>query len=518
MTSYCIRQTELPGTSALFADFLYDFARVAPFYDHDPNDPEALRVAAGAIEYPEHRRTAMTAVLERLNPGHPQVAEFAKPGTLAILTGQQVGLYGGPVYTLYKALTAIRLAEQLTASGQRAVPVFWLATEDHDVEEVRSALFFDREILAAASSDGRPAGQHVLAGLPEQSGLGTEFASLAERHYRNGSTFGEAFRGLIQELLGPLGLLVVDPLDPGLREMGVEFMAAAARRSGEMSPLLERRGQELEAAGYHAQVHFDPKQTSLFFLLREGNRQQLKFDGKQYKLGTKTWNLDELAGMGTELSPNALLRPVWQDWLFPTVALVGGPGELAYFAQSQVLYRELLGRMPVVLPRAFFTLVDSKSAKIVGKYRVRFEDVLGSEEKVRETLGKRLVPPELVEALESSKRSVHGALDLLETRLAGFDPTLQASVERTQAKILYHFERSRTKVVREILRKNEQAQRQAEYLSHRLAPQGHLQERSYSLLAMLNEFGPEFPRLILDNIHPGCHDHHVLSLDGAALG
>lgn len=513
MTSYCIRQTDLPGTSALFADFLYDFARVNEFYDHDPQDPASLTRSAQAIDYPAERRSRITEALRALNPNQPAAIEkFSQPGTVAVLTGQQVGLYGGPGYTLYKALTAVRLAQQLTEQGQPAVPIFWLATEDHDVEEIRSALFWDAELKAAAASDGRPAGNHLLAGLPHSLPLSEHLAALAERHYQNGKTFGEAFRGLMEEVLGPFGLLIADPLDPQLRSIGAEFLSSAARNSAALTPALADRGRALLDAGYHAQVHFDRKQTSLFFLLDGGKRKQLRFDGTRYSAGTESWTPEQLAEFGAALSPNALLRPVWQDWLFPTVALIGGPGELAYFAQSQVLYRALLGRMPVMLPRAFFTLVDSKSAKIISNYRVRFESVLGSEESVRQTLAERLVPPALVEGLDEAKRGIETAIANLETRLAIFDPTLKDALSNSQRKIQYQFEKNRTKIVREMLRKSEQAQRQAAHLSHRLSPHGHLQERSYSMLAMMDEFGPDFPQFILDNIHPGCHDHHVIVL------
>lgn len=505
MNGTCIRHSELPGSSRLFLDFLYDFARVEPFFAHDPSHPDSLQTAISEIHYPDSRRHAIVEALRVINPGSPSLELLAQPGTLAILTGQQVGLYGGPAYTLYKALTAVRLARELTASGQPAVPIFWLATEDHDVEEIRSAAFWDQDVTATAASDGRPAGLHTLAGLPDELALSPEITALAKRHYQNGKTFGEAFLGLVQELLSPLGLLFVDPLEPKLRAIGAEFLSEAARRAPELSLALVARNEELLAAGYHPQVHFEKDETSLFFLLEDGHRRQLKFHEDSY-------DAEVMAAKGAALSPNALLRPVWQDWLFPTAALIGGPGELAYFAQSEVLYKLLLGRMPVVVPRAFFTILDEKSAKTIERFRVPYSDMLHDEEHVQTTLARRLVPPDITECLKQAERNVYNSMELLGAKLEDFDPTLARALEKSRCKIEYQFSKNHAKIVRGMLRKNEQARRQAAHISHRLAPHGHLQERHYSMLALLSDYGLEFIPTILDNIHTGCHDHQVLLL------
>ncbi len=505
MTGVCIRHSELPGSSRLFVDFLYDFSRVEAFFAHDPSNPESIKNAIKEIEYPPARRAAVVEALRVTNGDHPALELLAKSDTVAILTGQQVGLYGGPAYTLYKALSAVRLARELTSTGQPAVPIFWLATEDHDVEEIRSANFWDGTITADAASDTRPAGLHSLKGLPQDLPLTAEIASLAQRHYQNGRSFGESFLGLLKELLAPYGLLFADPLEPKLRSIGAEFLSSAARRAPELSEKLVARNKQLAAAGYHPQVHFEANETSFFFLLEDNHRKQLKFD-------PKTYDAEAMAAQGSKLSPNALLRPVWQDWLFPTAALIGGPGEISYFAQSEVLYKLLLGRMPLVVPRAFFTILDPKSAKTMDRFRVRHADMLHDEAHVQQTLAKRLVPPDVTEALQSAERAVEQAMSALGAKLQTFDPSLASALLTSQNKIRYQFSKNHSKVILEMLRKNDQALRQAAHISHRLAPHGHLQERHYSLLSMLSDHGLEFIPTILENIHYGCHDHHVLLL------
>lgn len=508
----CIRHSDLPGSSQLFVDYLYDYPRVASFFQHDPSDAGSLDRAEAALAYPAERRARVVEALRRSNSGNPSLDLLSQEGTAAVLTGQQVGLFGGPVYTLYKALSAVALARERSAAGHPTVPIFWLATEDHDVEEVRSAALWGETVTVKAASDGRPAGLHVLEGLPEKLSLSAEVGALAKRHYWNGATFGQAFLGLLKELLGPLGMLFADPLEPELRAVGVPFLEMAAEASPRLSEALATRSQALAKAGYHAQVHFERGHTSLFFRLQDGVRRQLKFDGERYSDRGETWSSEELPRMGAELSPNALLRPVWQDWLFPTVALIAGPGELAYFAQSEVIYRELLGRMPVMLPRAFFTVVDGKSAKILSRYRLRHQEVLRSEAEVRWAFAYRLIPPSLMARLEDTESRVERAIQELETELEAFDPTLREASQNSRAKIRFQFAKNKSKIVREVLRKDEQARRQAAYISFRLAPDGHLQERHYSMLALLSDFGLDFVGTILENIHHGCHDHHVLVL------
>src|SRR6266699_1197253 len=135
MECSCVRQTEVPGTSKLFTDLIYHFDRVQDLYPYRPNDTQAL-AAATKFHFPDDRRAALVRALTPLNPGNPSLDAIAQPGTVAVVTGQQVGLFSGPAYTVYKALTAIKAARELTARGVAAVPVFWLATEDHDIAEV----------------------------------------------------------------------------------------------------------------------------------------------------------------------------------------------------------------------------------------------------------------------------------------------------------------------------------------------------------------------------------------------
>ena len=256
MEPSCIRHSELPGTSSLFLDFSYHFDRVARFYRHDPHNPESFTAAAREIHYPDARRAAMVHALAAQNGPSAALDRLAAPGTVAIVTGQQVGLFSGPAYTIYKAVTAARLARELTESGTPAVPVFWLATEDHDLEEVDHcwAFNFKRQPVPLRAKieniNGRP---RPVGGLKiEQAPLAELRAALADfphagevldmvsGAYRDGATLGEGFRALLKTLLAPLGMIFLDPLDPEIRKIGAPLIADALDAAPDLRRALRR--------------------------------------------------------------------------------------------------------------------------------------------------------------------------------------------------------------------------------------------------------------------------------------
>lgn len=519
MDPACIPHTSIPGTSRLFADYCSDFASVARFYRHDPYSAGGLAAAAAEVAYPEERRTAMARALAGQNPPSELLARFAEPGTLAVVTGQQAGLFGGPAYTLYKALTAARLAAELTARGIPAVPIFWIATEDHDFAEVNHSWVFDRdrqpvELRMAAPlgwEDGpRPAGNYPVVDPPIEAlrtalldfPYASDVMAAVEQSYCPGATLGSAFRALLRRLLERIGILTVDPLAAPVRAIGAPLIAEALRSAAELRAALLGRGEQLLQAGYHAQVLVDGN-SSLFFQLEEGQRRPLRLPDSEYAA---------LASRAESISPNALLRPVWQDYLFPTAAYVGGPGEVAYFAQSAVLFERLLGRMPAVYPRASLTLLEARAAKLLHRLKLNLTDVMRPEAALRERIAQTLVPPELQTALAETADSVAERLDRLGAQLAQFDPTLAEALRRSRAKVLYQIEKLRRKTEREALRRDARASAEAVYLSGLLFPHGHLQERLHSPLPFLAAYGLDLVDRLYENLKLDCRGHRILTL------
>jgi len=519
MQPACIRHTDLPGTSQLFADLAYHFDRVAHFYQHDPHDPESFERAAAQIQYPDDRRTAMVAALKAQNGDSESLRRLAQPGTVAVVTGQQVGLFSGPAYTIYKAMAAAQVARQLTARGIPAVPVFWLATEDHDFAEVNHAWVFGASGEPAAlrvdapkefAGKPKPVGgiplanpplhelRAALAGLP----FTDEVMGIVDQAYRPRATMGSSFRALLKTLLAKLDLIYLDPLDPAVRKIGAPFLTQALAAVPDLKAGFLARNKELTDAGYHAQVHVDAK-TSLFFLLEKDERATLRRKDSDYA---------ELAARAEQVSPNALLRPVWQDYLLPTVAYVGGPGELAYLAQSQVAYELLLGRMPVAMSRSGFTILDARSQKLLDRYRMTVTQVMTNEGALKDRIAQSLVPEAVSKSLETTTAEVTRQVDRLQSSLQAFDPTLAASAGKSRAKILYQLEKLGRKTAHETLRRDDRAQSDARHLAAMLYPHKHPQERFYSILPFLAQHGLDLIDRLYDAVDPMCPDHRVYTI------
>jgi bacillithiol synthase len=514
MECSCVRHTEIPGTTKLFADLIYHFDRVEDLYPYRPNDIQTLKRAA-KFDFPDARRAALIQALTPLNRGNPSLALLAQPGTVAIVTGQQVGLFSGPAYTVYKALTAIKAARELTEQGVPAVPVFWLATEDHDFAEVDHAWVFGPDnqpvkisIAGPADNGSHPVGgialrdvpldqlRSALAGLP----FADDAVAMVERAYQPGETMGSAFARMLKELFAPYGLLLIDPMQRAVREMAAPLMGEVVERMPELIDALMVRSKELVDRGYHAQVLVD-KTTSLAFLLQDGQRISLR----QQRLST-----EELVGRAADLSPNALLRPVVQDYLLPTAAYIGGPAELAYLAQSQVLYGKLTGRQPAAIPRAFFTLLDERSHKRMVRYEVNPTDLFGGERALHDTIAARLVPEQLRARLDRTQAAFSTALDALRGDLDQFDVTLAAALATNRRKIEYQVGKIARKTATQIMARDEQATRDARSLNGLVFPEKHLQERFYSIVPFIAKFGPGLVDELYSAVRTDCPDHQFV--------
>ncbi len=525
MQPSCIHQTEIPGTSRLFLDYLYHFDRVAQFYQWPFSDLGALADSAQAVQYPEERRAKLIAALRKQNGDSAALARLAEAGTVAVVTGQQVGFLSGPEFTVFKALTAVKLAQHLNESGVPAAPVFWAASEDHDLAEVDHAWLFDQEgqpakvSLAKAVSNGGPVGQVEFNDVP----LAELRAALGElpfaediieklgKWYRPGATFGSAFVGFLQDLLRDFGILFVDPLQPEIREIVSPMLRDTVAQAPDLTAALRKRNEELVAAGYHAQVVVD-EDASLLFLLAGNKRTAVRWKDGRFATKDGSYSPAELAASAEKLSPNALLRPVIQDYLLPTVAYVAGPSETAYMAQGQVLYEKLLGRMPVIFPRNSFTLLDDRCAKLMNRFELRLPDLLHHAEHVKSRIAAKLVPAHVLESIAALRSGVRPQLEKVQSELRRFDPTLEKAAEKSCAKITYQLQKLESKAARETLRREQRAAQDAEYLINMVYPHRHLQERFYSIVPFLAKYGWDLPQRLFESVQLTCPHHMVRSI------
>lgn len=504
--------SQLPHQPALFLSYLQNFENVKAFYAHRPSI-QAVTEASRKLDYPADRRAKVAAILGKQNaelgagPETQANLERLANGALAVVSGQQVGLFGGPAYSLYKALTAIQIAEELTRDGFDAVPVFWMATEDHDLDEVRHTSWFDSgKLIRFELPDGnaaeKPVGQipvgedgerlaREAADLLQKEG-GELLAESVKQSYKAEETYGSAFGKLFARLFAPQGLILMDPLDPGLHKVAAPLYQHALAERDVLNDKLLERGKELERAGFDAQVKVTSKST-LLFRFENGARQVISASSDKFHVEEKSWPREGLTHLThTEpenFSPNALFRPVVQDYLLPTVAFVGGPAELSYIAQSEVVYQHLLGRMPVMLPRAGFTLVDAKAGKLLRKYYLSVEDVWSSSQDLRHKMEKQSVTGSLAKDFERDQAHIGEMLAKLGEKIEALDPTLKGTVEKTKEGIQFHFDKLRRKAGSALDQKAGLLAAHEEHLESLLNPHKGLQERELCLLPFLARWG-----------------------------
>lgn len=504
----------LPHQPKLLLHFLNEFDLVSRFYPHKPNLQSAVS-SAKTLDYPADRRAAVTAILREQNAafgcGTQTDANLSRleRGAAVVVTGQQVGLFTGPAYSIYKALSAVRVAKDLTEAGVETVPVFWLATEDHDLDEVRHATFFGdgnltRLELPPGPGVGAPVGTLELgeasADIVRAASLmlggedGGALAKLLRETYQPGETYGSAFAKLFSRLLSDFGLILLDPLDAGLHRIASPVLEQAAQRREEFNTQLLARGRELEAAGYSAQVKVTSRSTLLFFV-GGGVRQAISAGESTFRAGEMSWKREELVsrikGEPEKFSPNALLRPVVQDYLLPSVVYVGGPAEVSYCAQSELLYRQILGRAPALFPRAGFTLVDPKAQRLLEEYGLQIEDVWAGPQTLRRKLQEANLPKPLAKQFAKDARQIEKLLGKWNSSIARVDSTLEAAVKTARDKIVFQTEKLLQKTGKALDRKSGVLSSHEEFLSNLLYPHKTLQSRELNFLPFLARWGAQ---------------------------
>jgi bacillithiol biosynthesis cysteine-adding enzyme BshC len=517
MSTECYPIATLPHTTRLFRDFLAmgesANSPVRAWYGAEPFGSEWMKPAT-ASAHATALADALDAQSLAFGAGPATLANIAKlrTGARAIVTGQQVALLGGPLLTLLKAATAIARARQATAeTGIEHVPIFWLATEDHDLEEVDQVSLLSKSAVetlrlgAKPTPYAAPVGNILLdtsidALLDRASDLlhHAPICNLLRECYasqpaNNGvPTFASAFARLMTRLFAEHGLIVMDAAGREFHSLGAPTLRFAIEHAEEMEAALLARTAELEAAGYHAQVLVKPG-ASLLFLISEvegtlgvKNRQALHClpDGS-WKTGTgnsaTSYSTAELLAIlnsaPERLSPNALLRAVFQDTILPTTAYIGGPAEVAYFAQSAVLYQRILGRITPILPRLSATLVEPSIGAMMAQHEVSLPDAMRSTEELAQRLAARALPIEAKRRLADAGNALDVALTAAQEYFAKLDASLARSAEVSASKMRYQMGRLRRLAATFELQREASLQKHAEAMTLHLFPNAHPQER-----------------------------------------
>jgi bacillithiol biosynthesis cysteine-adding enzyme BshC len=541
-----VRFTDMPRTSRLFNDFLYDYEKVARFYNDCGRTVSPLAEHARRVGAQEFDRKRVPDALERINRRagssdltFKHIEMLRHPGSVAIVTGQQAGLFNGPLYTVHKALTVIKLAACLREQGIEAVPVFWIASEDHDYEEVNHCRLVDLDgRLVDLRYEPETRGQDVPVGhVVLDEGISrtidefiaqlprSEFMPEIERDLREsyavGAGFAEAFARLMARLFANYGVVLLDPLDEELKQVAAPLYSEAIAKSSEIARALVERSAELEQAGYHAQVHVSEDMVPLF-IMDDGRRVAMtQSDGRFHVKGSERSfgkeELVELAGRCPNcFSPNVTLRPVVQDYLLPTAAYIGGPAEIAYFAQIRAVYETLGRQEPCVLPRASLTIVEGRHQKTMKKYGLEFQDFFEGLHPAIQKVVEQSLDRETSGIFAETERLFAEQLDKMDELLTRAGVALSDSISRARAKIMYQVEHLRTRFVHASARREETAYRQVERAYTTLFPDKNLQERELNIYYFLSRFGPSLIDELYAAVDIGYSNHQLTYIGGAA--
>ncbi len=530
-----------PWIRPLVAAYSSDFSSVASLFAGNPAEPAAWTDAITRAKRAPRDRAGLARVvaaqLERRGaPAHARAAatRLADADTVAIVTGQQAGVFGGPLYTLLKAVTAIRLARQVAARhGIVAIPVFWVEAEDHDWEEVRTCRVLDADLalreITLDTLDG--AGHRPVARLTLDDGIGDALDALEQllaptaftadlmerlrRHYRPGQSMSTAFASWMDDLLGRYGLVVFEAADPAAKPLVARLFTRELESPCRTTKFARATGDAMRALGHEPQV--DPADDSVaLFYMGDGNRTAIKRREDQYLLGEALLPQADVRAEAEahpeRFSPNVLLRPVVQDLLFPTVCYVAGPSELAYQAQLGAIYRDFGVDMPLLYPRANATLLDSAGVRFLEKYQLPLEALQPHDEAALNRLLQSQLPAGLEEGFVALTADVRGRIDALRPLIQSVDPTLSGAADTTIDRMQDTLRHLHTKVISASKRKDDTLRRQFTRTQALAFPDGHPQERIVDLAFFLNRYGQALCDRLVEGLPLDMGRHYVVTL------
>ncbi|HZI61936.1 MAG TPA: bacillithiol biosynthesis cysteine-adding enzyme BshC [Pyrinomonadaceae bacterium] len=535
----------IPHQSRLFLDYLKDPVALRNFYPsavrfhHELQQRVPQVLAAYQVD-----RSQVADALEAMNRrwGAPEetlnnIKLLREPDTVAVVSGQQAGLFTGPLYTIYKAVSAVKLAGCLRQRNTKAVPVFWIAAEDHDFIEVSKAEIIGRDcqlkhvdVSTGLHREGQPVGRVVLDDsinalidqlfeLLPNSEFADDMKALVKNAWQPGRGYVDSFATMMTSLLGRYGLIFLDPLDPAMKKIAAPLYSAAARQAPEIATAIEQRSRELESAGYHAQVLATANSFPLFLHDEDGARRALVRveNGKYHAKDTqKQYSIEELADLALSepqrFSPNVTLRAVVQDYLLPTISYYGGAAEIAYFAQTAEVYRVLERPATPILLRSGLTMVERHTGRVLERYGLTLADFFEGLEPVTKRVVEEYLGANTARSFDDLDHNVNQELDRLKRELHAIDPTLGDALETGRKKIQYQLEGLRTRFVRAQMTRDDAAHRQLQRAADQLYPNKDLQERHINITSLLSRHGTYVIEWIYNAINIGSNDHQVVYL------
>lgn len=529
-----------PWIRRLASDYAFDFAKVAPFFAGDPATPAAwaetiARSQAYARQPAETARVIAAQQAQRNAPAaaRESAARLADPAARVIITGQQAGLFGGPLFTLLKAITTMKLAAQVSREHRvPVVPVFWIDAEDHDWPEVSGCTVLDGEFAPATVrlADLPGSGSLPIARLTLTDAIQTALdqlqASLPDTEFKSevmsglrsayvpGRGMATSFGVWMEQVLGPHGLVVYDSSDPAAKALARNVFVKEVSQPGHTARVAAKAGEALVAKGYHAQATLADGTVSVFHLNPE--RAAVKIDGDRVEIGDRTLThaqlIDESRQNPEHFSPNVLLRPLVQDTVFPTICYVAGPNELAYLGQLKDVYADFGVPMPLFYQRGSATLADSATLRFLSKYELPITALRAQDESALNQLLESQLPPTVEQALTSVASLITERMAAVGAAVPQIDPTLEGAVKSTLGKLQHEVQGLHNKVIHAAKRRDDTLRRQFQRAQALTFPQGHPQEREVGFVWFLNRYGPALVDRLMDEMPLAMGHHWVLTI------
>jgi bacillithiol biosynthesis cysteine-adding enzyme BshC len=503
----------------LFSDYCNDFKKLRSFFRYNPRD---LENAVGELRGTQQRRFTENQLNEiklynkRMDCGAEtleNIDKLGRNGAVTVVTGQQPGIFTGPLYTIYKTLSAIKLARSLTENfGVDAVPVFWNASEDHDFQEVRHIEFVNRDnsVISLIYEPQADVEGKSIFDIPLEPSLEflidllqgdtneSEFKPFLTDLLRNSLgrcySLADWFSHQMQALFGSYGLIILDAHLPPCRQLSRPVMGREIKSASRSSSLINETGAQLRRLGYHQQIERKPDDVN-FFLYAQGRRNKVRFQNDKFvvdRVGLE-YNTSEMLDMLAEepqrFSPSAVLRPLVQDHILPTVAYVAGPGEISYFAQMRNTYNFFDLVMPLIYPRSRAVLVESKIAKILERYGLHVDDARLSHKELVRTIASKRTPRPIVQSCDRKLDVMQVVLDEFRREVGDIDPTLVEPVDKLKRKIGYEMDKLRDKLTQAQQTDLDVVEQQVSKLKAHLFPEGKEQERILNIYPYLFAHG-----------------------------
>jgi len=522
--------------SKLFKDYIQQKSELTDFFEAPPFNFQDLKNRAENISFPSDRIKVSDALKEFNNQFEPSettllnIEKLRDPSTLAVVTGQQMVLYGGPVYTVLKTLTAIQLAKKYEKELNRpVVPIFWLADEDHDVEEISQFGLMNRDEMIECSASfeepGKRVSQYSLKEVHQQlrtcvkNGLiDTDFSKklwdILDSSYNEKHSVVKAFGLLMRKLFGKHGLILAGSNDEILKSISKSALTKCVSRAEDIADRLRENTKTLEKLGYRGQVHLN--NSNLFYISDNGQRVKIQYDGEIWFIDNSEtrWSPNELIRDINEnpnrFSPNVFLRPILQDRIIPTLSYVAGPGEIAYYAQMSGIYDYFDQTMPQIVPRFSVTLIESSVERIMEKLPFELDDYNKRIEDLESEYINQADQPDLEKIFGDWKQRINTITEEKKGIIEEIDPTLKNTAGKASSTYFSELDKLKGKLYKSLKQQEKTQLERILKIQLNLFPNGNLQEREIAFIYYLNKYGTELFDDILKSLENQEPDSHKL--------